>query len=126
MTHTKNRMIYGRTSYNPISRFVEEIPEALIQKDVPAATWTPTRTYIENSTNTGYTYKPKNTVATSDSRPKGNLSLKEGDRVYHMTFGEGEILSAKPMGADVLYEVIFDNVGTKKLMGTYARLKKLN
>jgi hypothetical protein len=29
------------------------------------------------------------------------------------------------MGADVLYEVIFDKAGTKKLMGTYARLKKL-
>jgi hypothetical protein len=29
------------------------------------------------------------------------------------------------MGADVLYEVVFDKVGTKKLMGTYARLRKL-
>ena len=58
--------------------------------------------------------------------PKGNLTLKEGDRVSHITFGTGEILSAKPMGADVLYEVIFDKVGTKKLMGTYARLKKIN
>ena len=43
-----------------------------------------------------------------------------------MSFGEGEILSARPMGADVLYEVVFDRVGTKKLMGTYAKLQKLN
>jgi DNA helicase-2/ATP-dependent DNA helicase PcrA len=43
-----------------------------------------------------------------------------------MTFGEGEILSVRPMGADVLYEVVFDRVGTKKLMGSYARLKKIN
>ena len=48
-----------------------------------------------------------------------------GDRVRHMTFGEGEILSVKNMGADVLYEVMFDKVGTKKLMATYAKLKKL-
>ena len=40
-------------------------------------------------------------------------------------FGDGEILSAKPMGNDVLYEVIFDNVGTKKLMGNFARLTKI-
>ena len=57
---------------------------------------------------------------------KGNTALKEGDRVSHITFGIGEILSVKPMGADVLYEVVFDKVGTKKLMGTYARLKKIN
>ena len=87
------------------------------------------RTYIQDSQSTGYTYKPKNTAPTfgaAEAKPKGNLTLKEGDRVSHMTFGEGEILSARSMGADVLYEVIFDKVGTKKLMGTYARLKKLN
>ena len=42
-----------------------------------------------------------------------------------MTFGRGEILSVRPMGADTLYEVAFDKVGTKKLMATYARLKKI-
>jgi len=34
-------------------------------------------------------------------------------------------MSKRPMGSDVLYEVAFDRVGTKKLMGTYARLKKI-
>ena len=34
-----------------------------------------------------------------------------GDRVKHMNFGEGEILSVKSMGADTLYEVMFDTVG---------------
>ena len=52
-------------------------------------------------------------------------SFVPGDRVKHMTFGEGEILSVKPMGADTLYEIAFDRVGTKKLMGTYAKLKKV-
>ena len=51
--------------------------------------------------------------------------LNEGDRVWHRVFGEGEIFSVKPMGADTLYEIIFDNAGTKKLMGSFARLKKL-
>jgi DNA helicase-2/ATP-dependent DNA helicase PcrA len=52
-------------------------------------------------------------------------TLAPGDRVSHASFGEGEILSIKPMGADKLIEVMFDTVGTKKLMGTYAKLKKL-
>jgi len=48
-----------------------------------------------------------------------------GDRVKHLNFGEGEILSVKSMGADTLYEIMFDTVGTKKLMATYAKLKKI-
>ena len=30
--HTAQRLLYGRTCYNPISRFVSEIPDALLQK----------------------------------------------------------------------------------------------
>ena len=40
-------------------------------------------------------------------------------------FGEGLILSANKMGADTLYEVAFDTVGTKKLMATFAKLTKI-
>ena len=56
---------------------------------------------------------------------KAKETFKPGDRVKHHSFGEGEILSVKPMGADTLYEIVFDRVGTKKLMATYAKLQKL-
>jgi DNA helicase-2/ATP-dependent DNA helicase PcrA len=62
-------------------------------------------------------------TATAEARQSMN-ALNPGDRVTHATFGEGEILSIKPMGADKLIEVMFDTAGTKKLMGTYAKLKK--
>ena len=75
-------------------------------------------------------YKPNYDTLTINSKPKSTVSaskeiLEAGDRVYHATFGEGELISVKRMGADWLYEVIFDKVGTKKLMATYAKLKKL-
>jgi DNA helicase-2/ATP-dependent DNA helicase PcrA len=44
------------------------------------------------------------------------LDFKAGDSVEHKAFGKGLIVSAKPMGGDMLLEVAFDNVGTKKLM----------
>lgn len=47
-----------------------------------------------------------------------------GDRIRHTTFGGGEVLSVRQMGGDTLYEVSFDKVGTKKLMASFARLKK--
>ena len=133
----KNRMMYGRTMANPVSRFVTEIPAELIVEDAP---YTPTydrkpKTYFHaddsysfEGTSFGSTHKSDTSsfMSTSQRTAAKAPLLCEGDRVSHMTFGEGEIMSVKPMGSDVLYEVVFDRFGTKKLMGNYAKLKKLN
>ena len=132
----KNRMMYGRTMVNPLSRFVGEIPAELIVEDAP---YTPTydrkpKTYFHADDTYSFGGSSFGGAPKSDTSPFMSTSqriapktpmLCEGDRVSHMTFGEGEILSVRPMGSDVLYEVTFDRVGTKKLMGNYARLKKL-
>ncbi|MBQ8330945.1 MAG: UvrD-helicase domain-containing protein [Clostridia bacterium] len=131
----KNRMLYGRTMCNPVSRFVEEIPRELIVEDAP---YTPTydrkpKTYFHADDGYGGragSAAPSNGGFTLTKQPPSAgvkaPQLEAGDRVRHLTFGDGEILSARPMGSDVLYEVIFERFGTKKLMGNYARLKKLN
>ena len=48
-----------------------------------------------------------------------------GQRVKHKIFGEGMILSAKPMGNDTLLEIAFDKSGTKKLMANFAKLDNM-
>ncbi len=126
IVHTNQRMLYGRTQFNPESRFLKEIPEQLIERerspyDKPKK---PVYSYSDNN------YKPVYDTLTINAKPKAPINagaqvLEAGDRVYHATFGEGDIISAKKMGADWLYEVVFDKVGTKKLMGTYAKLKKM-
>ena len=121
LTHARERMLFGRTQYNPVSRFAEEIPESLIETVAE-----PKKT--GNFDMPSYVKKPNNAVKEStvfDMKPKKEAvtAILPGTRVVHASFGKGEILSARPMGADVLYEVAFDNVGTKKLMGTYAKLK---
>ena len=132
VTHTRTRMLYNQTSYFPVSRFVGEIPESLIDNKteeldrfayVPQKT---VKTYFSDR-NTGFSQSVGSpSPATKPKQmPRGDLTLREGDRVRHKMFGDGEILSAKPMGNDVLYEVIFDNVGTKKLMGNFAKLVKI-
>jgi hypothetical protein len=40
-------------------------------------------------------------------------------------FGEGVILTARDMGGDVLYEVKFNTGVTKKLMATFAKLRRI-
>ena len=130
--HTQRRMLYGRTSYNPVSRFVGEISESLIDKEPKRKSeW---QTAMENARFQQHSAadnfkREKVTVASSVfTKPAPTTqkeTFQEGDIVTHMTFGRGEILSVRPMGADMLYEVAFDKVGTKKLMATYARLKKM-
>ena len=75
--------------------------------------------------------KPQNLQGLFTSRPKSSAPPRTeslfsiGDRVKHMTFGEGTVLNVSPMGADHMYEIAFDNVGTKKLMANYvAKLMK--
>ena len=127
IVHTNQRMLYGRTQFNPESRFLKEIPEELIERekspyDKPKKSL---YSYYDNS------YKPSYDTLTISAKPKPSINAPErdildaGDRIYHATFGEGDVISVKRMGADWLYEVAFDKVGTKKLMATYAKLKKL-
>ncbi len=135
--HAKSRLWYGQTVANRRSRFVDEIPaELCLEEDLTEMqmqnAFTRTeypKTYISEyprrskapvHTDRTTVVKPSVPAASQDS------SLKPGDRVHHMTFGDGEILSVKPMGRDQLLEVMFDAVGTKKLMATYAKLKKVN
>ena len=164
--HTKNRLLYGQTQYNPISRFVSEIPEKFTEVDdkTVSSFYTqqikPMKSYIFDQSGYGYQGNDKSSVkktvygsgnstgsssqkgkyvspasvgggytgASKPSAPQSNGAktvFAPGDRVRHLTFGDGEVLSVSPMGSDMLYEVMFDKVGTKKLMGNYAKLKKI-
>lgn len=136
---TRSRLLYGRTNAYPVSRFVEEIPAKLIREDtpyVPEYDRRPKVYFHADDDSYAYSSERRNdsqynggfTIMKKPAPPvaEGARLLCEGDRVKHFTFGEGEIMSVRPMGNDVLYEVAFDNVGTKKLMGNYAKLKKIN
>ena len=144
--HAKSRLWYGQTVYNPVSRFVTEIPSDLIEREdlTAAASGYGVQGYGNASGGYGQprTYysermakpaaKPADRITVGqparrvDTAARAEMNaLSPGDRVSHITFGEGEILSIKPMGSDKLIEVMFDTAGTKKLMGTYAKLKKL-
>ena len=128
IVHTNQRMLYGRTQFNPESRFLKEIPEELIAKE--KSPYDKGSKPLYSYQDTSFNARPSYDTLTISSAPKKVASatkevLEAGDRVYHATFGEGDLISVKRMGADWLYEVIFDKVGTKKLMATYAKLKKI-
>ena len=120
ITTAASRLMFGRTSMNQTSRFFREIPPLLVN-DINAQIAKANKK-ADNAYNTN-----TNTVNTATFK-KPDLSalvdFKVGESVVHPTFGKGVVIMKKDMGSDVLYEIAFDTVGTKKLMGTYARLKK--
>ena len=56
---------------------------------------------------------------------KEKPDYKEGDRVSHMKFGEGTVLSLEEDKKDYLVTVLFDKAGQKKMMAGFAKLQKL-
>ena len=137
ITHAKERMMYGRTNYSPLSVFVkEEIPEYLIFKET-ARPAPPKYSVRENTSakekryNNSFTELNRRPEISSSPRRKSGASeygverFAPGTRVNHAMFGDGTVCTAKDMGGDVLYEVDFETVGKKKLMATFAKLKRL-
>ncbi len=141
ISYAKQRMMYGRTLYGMLSCFIrEELPVELTVRDVPRRE--PPRQYSDyrpyrdgqrrgaegGGISRELSRRPE--IGNSQSKARGAEKfgverLSVGDRVTHAIFGEGEILSSRDMGGDVLYEVRFANGQTKKLMATFAKLKKL-
>ncbi len=128
ITRAKSRTLFGRTAYNPPSRFLEEIPETLLECESERAV----KTYIENGESL---YTPKKSTMKSslvDSAVSKGNTLKPlpdycvGDRVNHRKFGEGTVLSAESMGKDMLLKIKFDDVPEEKnLLAAYAPIEKL-
>jgi DNA helicase-2/ATP-dependent DNA helicase PcrA len=127
-------LLYGQTKSNPASRFLSEIPEELLEMPKPEA-----RIPVSGYGAPMGGYRPAapayrnagqgaagSTIGRPAAKPAAPLEqLSPGDRVRHMLFGEGTVLTVTKMGADLLYEIAFDTKGTKKLMATYAKIKKI-
>lgn len=131
LINARQRMLYGTTSHNSPSRFIREIPSS-VTRDVTvgensiSGTFTSKNNAImqhnPNRTNSAESHKFGQVRASAGS---ADINLAVGDVVRHKTFGTGIILNATPMGGDMLLEVAFDRVGTKKLMAKYAKLEKI-
>ena len=57
--------------------------------------------------------------------PSGSLDYQVGDRVRHVKFGDGTVISIVEGGRDYEVTVDFDGPGTKKMFAAFARLQKI-
>lgn len=105
------RNLYGRTSYNMPSRFLEEIPEHLWEE------------YREE--NTFF----QTTKAGTPPAPVGGAGKKAdfliGDKVEHGKWGQGVIVAVRGQGEEAELQVAFPGQGIKNLLAQYAPLRKV-
>ena len=85
-----------------------------------------TTSYSGIDTGSGKYQHAGNTFKASQASEKSTRPavFSVGEKVIHPIFGDGMVLSAKSIGGDMLYEVAFDKVGTKKIMGNFAKMTK--
>jgi DNA helicase-2/ATP-dependent DNA helicase PcrA len=108
LLHASSRMLYGGRSYNLPSRFLDELPEAHVERErLRPASWS------------NYGAPRQSQVAPRDDVP----SLATGDSVRHSTLGEGVVTRIEPDG---LVTVRFAEDGTeRRLTLDYAPLEKI-
>ncbi len=137
LTAAAQRLLFGQTIRNSISRFALEIPEEyreLADKTIITAA------QLKESNNhalrrkmmmqsgrslgIGMSSGGVATAARHADKTKEQMRLSVGDRVKHKIFGEGTVLSAIPMANDTLVEIAFDQAGSKKIMQNFAKLER--
>ncbi|MDE6004685.1 MAG: hypothetical protein K2G88_04800, partial [Oscillospiraceae bacterium] len=118
LLHAKKRLIFGSCRNNAISRFLDEIPKKYINSE---------NYLLSESTETEFTEKKSMYFVKQANLSAGNVNqvFEVGERIRDAVFGDGSVLSAKPIARDCLLEIAFDEVGTKKLMARYRNIKKI-
>lgn len=130
ITKAKSRMLMGHTSYNKVSRFVNEIPPELLNYTGEKKTFASTNGFSASSSHisigAGSKFTPNKSFNTfTKPAVKSGTVYKKGDCVFHKVFGKGMIMKTKKMGNDTMLEVAFDKAGTKTLMANFSKMEKI-
>ena len=125
LTTAASRMLFGMTMRNLPSQFLTEIDRQLIEQETS-----------QRQSRRGISAdKPESVQSISLQRQMASAKpqkykaepkeFRVGERVRHATFGDGTVLAITKMANDAMLEVGFDQVGTKRLMASHPKIKKL-
>lgn len=139
LTKTNSRMLFGSTTYNKTSRFVNEIPENLVEFTGGRRMYAGS----QSANNAGFSDKTSGRTQVAGTRPgagsyssnvfkgytkpavKSGTTYNTGDMVLHKVFGKGMIMKTQKMGNDTMLEIAFDKAGTKTLMANFCKMEKI-
>ena len=132
LMHTARRAIFGMSSESTPSRFLDDLPEHLVErKGITPGEERPGRSTGERSKrwrddDEGINIADLLAKKSLDQQPaSGLLAINPGDRVRHAKFGDGQVIGMRVTGQDREVIVAFEESGVKKLLLSMAPLEKI-
>jgi DNA helicase-2/ATP-dependent DNA helicase PcrA len=120
LSYAFRRTTYGSSDLNAPSRFLNDVPSQLLSGSVSFAGATPRAAAAQRAAT--WSTPPK---AAPPARPTRQPNFRPGQRVQHARFGEGVIVESQVQGDDEEIAVAFEKAGIKRLLASFANLKKL-
>ncbi|WP_066186263.1 MULTISPECIES: DNA helicase PcrA [Gracilibacillus] len=133
VSHAQMRTLFGRTNMNPLSRFIDEIPEELLEGKEPA---------VEPSFSTSSERIPLQDQALPFEKPQPKQKRQAirhvnptidgekqgwqiGDKASHTKWGQGTVVKVSGEGEDLELDIAFPApVGIKRLLAKFAPITK--
>ena len=138
LTCARMRLVRGERQYNSMSRFIKEMPSALIDTGKREGGFSQNvslgekRTYsseVSGYKRSAYAQKPAFAAIQKGSglmaKKSEGLSYGVGDRVRHVKFGDGTVTEIKEGGRDYEVTVQFDTAGVRKMFALFSKLIKI-
>jgi DNA helicase-2/ATP-dependent DNA helicase PcrA len=118
ISRAEYRSSWGAPTYNPASRFLDEIPENLIEwRNASSSSLSPS---LVRKTRTVTAAPPRAT-----GKKINSIELAVGERVSHDTFGLGTVVATAGEGEKAEATINFGEYGEKRLLLRYAPVEKL-
>lgn len=148
LSAARQRMLRGETQFNRPSRYINEIPRYLLSIQGTQPSLSPFG-FSRNSSSfrdfdtkasASKQFSNRNDLSKSSAFNKTNsysapknfgganlksLDYQEGDVVKHIKFGTGVVMKINAAGKDYEVTVDFPSAGTKKMLASFAKLKKM-
>ncbi len=138
LSFAKSRYQYGKMRYNDPSRFLDEIDKSHLEGDISSTRgldmgnemFTSSHSTPGPSRVSGNFKSLKKQVVVNidpkDFKPSPGSSIETGQKVLHMRFGTGKVVSTDGKGDGRVATIHFPAVGAKRLMLKFAKLQILN
>ena len=132
LSYVLSRYRWGKLIDSEQSRFINEINEEFIQRNIIQKTISKTYSDRPSFNKVGVRYKkvqskpPKNFVRIKKTSSNSNLfnnKLNVGNIVLHERFGRGKVLAIEGRAENQKAEIQFERVGSKKLLLRFSKLK---
>ena len=110
LTSAISHSIYGDVNFNTVSRFINEIPLKLLIDE----------NEIEAESKMG------GSKLEDDGKYNRLEKYKAGDKIEHKMWGRGEVLKVKKLDRECEIDVLFETVGLKHLLVSFAPIRKIS